>query len=934
MCRGIASQCTQTKVTGDMTRSDPAAMDTTVREPTCINALRPRAADSEAISLHLKGHSCSSSTDMMPDETQIRRGDTSNTTSTVTSSSSSANQAGSFSSVKQQSVNRPAAAAAPCTTPRPHPSPLPRRRRSTQSWITAASYLTALILISGWYASRPCGAGSACWPARPTPPPSPASPSPARNRHAAASKAASFVARLNLTEKSHMVTGQLGLEAGGCIGNIPPIERVGFHGLCLLDGPTALDRADLISVFPAGLTAAASWDKELIYKRGKALGEEFRDKGVHVGLGPVAGPLGRHQLGGRNWEGFSPDPYLTGVAMRLTIHGMQDAGVQACAKHFIGNEQETQRSNSWLANGTEIAAISSNIDDRTLHEVYLWPFADSVRAGVASIMCSYNRLNQAYACENSPLLNGILKTELSFQGYVQSDWFATHSGAESINAGLDMNMPGPISQDQVGTGETYWGSNITDMIKNGSVSEGRLDEMIERIMTQYYLFDQDSADYPTVDPSLIFTLAAQSNLLHLLPFDPPPSRDVRRDHASLIRKLGAEATVLLKNVNHTLPLGKPTSIGVFGNDAADPADGLTFGGAFEIGTLTVGGGSGTGRHTYIVSPLEAIKRRAHQDGARVQHILNNRVLAGGDFSSLYPIPEVCLVFLNTFASEGYDRTDPEADWDSTRVVENVARRCPNTVVVTHSAGINTLPWAGNPNVTAVLAAHLPGQESGNSIVDVLWGEVNPSGKLPYSITVDAEVASIPVVNLTEAEVTSPTAWQADFTEGLFIDYRHLDALQIDPLYEFGFGLSYTTFDLSSSVEITQLLYTVTATPDPSTPNVPGGNPELWKPVLRLTTRVTNTGLLFGATVVQLYVVLPQDSVPRGTPVQVLRGFEKVFLEAGETKVVEFELLRRDISYRDVLSQAWVVPEGAIIHNIGFSSRDIRVTAKHVVRRVS
>ncbi|OLN97641.1 putative beta-glucosidase G 2 [Colletotrichum chlorophyti] len=886
-------------------------MDSKVREPTCINALRPRAADDEKISLHLNGQACSFSTDMMPDGSQFHH-------ATI--------KPDSYSSAKH---------ATGVVLPLRHTSSTPRPQRHTnfKSWIAGALYLTALILISAYYASRLSGVGS--WRAllRPQSHASPASPAspPARNWDAAVSKANAFVAQLNLTEKTWMVTGKLGLDAGGCIGNIVPIERVGFPGLCLLDGPTALDRADLVSVFPAGLTTAASWDKELIYQRGKALGDEFRDKGVHVGLGPVAGPLGRQVLGGRNWEGFSVDPYLTGVAMRLTIEGMQFSGVQACAKHFIGNEQETQRTNSWLSNGTEIAAISSNIDDRTLHELYLWPFADSIRAGVASVMCSYNRLNQTYACENSGLLNGILKTELAFKGWTVSDWFATHSGADSINNGLDMNMPGPIGHAQVSTGETYWGPNITTMIKDGSVSEDRLNQMIRLIMTQYYYFEQDSVDYPTVDPSLIFTIAAQSNLLELLPFEPPPSRDVQRDHGKLIRKLGAEATVLLRNVNGTLPLKAPANIGVFGNDAADPADGLVFGAGFEIGTLSVGGGSGTGRHTYLVSPLEAIKAHARKTGSRVQYILNNKVLAAGDFSSLYPIPEVCLVFLNTFASETYDRTSYEADWNSTLVVENVAHRCPNTVVVTHSAGINTLPWAGNPNVTAILAAHLPGQETGNSIVDVLWGKVNPSGRLPYSIPVDAKDTDIPIVNLTKSDVTSPTAWQADFTEGLLIDYRHLDAHSIDPLYEFGFGLSYTTFEMQSSLKIKQLVKHVSAIPDPSTPNAPGGNPELWEPVVRVTARVTNTGTVTGATVPQLYVSLPRDSVPEGTPVQVLRGFDKVSLEPKESKMVHFDLLRRDLSYWDVASQTWVIPEGPVEFRVGLSSRDIKARAEHVVR---
>lgn len=252
-------------------------------------------------------------------------------------------------------------------------------------------------------------------------------------------KANAFVANLTLEEKAQLVTGA---SPGPCVGNIGAIPRLGFDGLCLQDGPLAIRLATYASVFPAGLTAAASWDRGLIFARGMYMGAEFKGKGSHVALGPVVGPLGRIGYGGRNWEGFSPDPYLTGVAAEETIRGMQQTGVQACLKHYIGNEQETQRNPDVSTNGTTIEAVSSNIDDRTLHELYLWPFANGVRAGTASIMCSYNRLNGSYGCQNSKTLNGVLKTELGFQGYVMSDWGATHAGVDAINAGLDMDMPG------------------------------------------------------------------------------------------------------------------------------------------------------------------------------------------------------------------------------------------------------------------------------------------------------------------------------------------------------------------------------------------------------------------------------------------------------------------------------------------------------------
>ncbi|KAF5008056.1 hypothetical protein FDECE_5638 [Fusarium decemcellulare] len=739
----------------------------------------------------------------------------------------------------------------------------------------------------------------------------------------AESMADGFISQLNLTEKSNIITGKLQLGVDGCIGNILPIERIGFPGVCFQDGPNGVNLADLTSVFPSGLTIGASWDRKLMYQRGKAMGTEFRAKGIEVALGPSAGPLGRHGLGGRNWEGFSVDPYLSGIAMDATIRGIQSQGVQACAKHIVANEQETQRSFTVTKNGTRIEGISSNVDDRTLHELYLWPFGNAIKAGVASAMCSYNRLNQTYACENSALLKGILRDELGFRGYVMSDWFATHSGSKSINAGLDMNMPGAYSAELTATGESYWGTNITTMIKEGSITEDRVDEMIRRIMSPYFYFGQDRADFPTTDPSLAYTFAAWSNVLNLLPQPIPESRDVRADHAKLIRKIGAEATVLLKNLNGTLPLKAPLNIGVFGNDAGDPSDGLTFTKPFEIGTLDIGAGAGTVRHTYVVSPLEAVRARAKKIGARVQHILRNDVLASNDFSSLYPVPDVCLVFLNTYAGENMDRTTYEADWNSTLVVNNVAKMCPNTIVVTHSAGINSMPWANNENVTAILAAHLPGQESGNSIVDVLWGDVNPSGRLPYSVAKVPKDYDIPIVNLTEAEITSPTAWQADFTEGQMIDYRHLDAAGITPLFEFGFGLGYTTFSLDSKLKIEHLVQSLSRRPDPSSSIKLGGNPDLWVPILKVSARVSNTGPRMGSAVPQLYISLPQDTTPEGTPVQVLRGFEKIELKPKESRKVEFTLLRRDLSHWDTISQQWVLPEGEIKLKVGFSSRDIR-----------
>jgi beta-glucosidase len=665
-----------------------------------------------------------------------------------------------------------------------------------------------------------------------------------------------------------------------------------------------------------------------MYQRGLFMGQEFKGKGAHVALGPVAGPLGRSPYGGRNWEGFSPDPYLSGVALEETVTGMQTAGIQACTKHYIGYEQETQRNPSIATNGETIEAVSSNIDDRTMHEMYLWPFANAVHAGTASIMCSYNRLNGSYGCQNSKTLNGLLKEELGFQGYVMSDWSATHSGVPAIEAGLDMDMPGGISF--ISPTPSFFGGNITIAVNNGSLPISRVDDMIRRIMTPYFYLGQNSG-YPAVDGSGVpLNFFPESTWVDQ--FTLGPTKDVRDDHATLIRNLGSAGTVLLKNTKDTLPLKMPKNIGVFGNDAADFSAGMyslslsagISSGNYDIGTLPTGGGSGTGRFSYVVSPLEAIKARAKTYGALVQHIANNTILANsGGLASLAPSPpDVCILFLKSWSTEGEDRISLIAEWNSTAVVANVAATCSNTIVVLHGAAPNILPFASNPNVTAILAAHMPGQETGNSIVDVLWGDVNPSGRLPYTIANSEGDYEKNIVNSTALlTTTDPNAWQADFSEGQMTDYRYFDSRKESVLYEFGFGLSYTSFALSN-LKVNKLSRgTIALTPSPNAPILPGGNSKLWDTLFRVSVTVKNTGKVPGAAVPQLYLSFGSEA-GEGTPVRVLRGFEKVSLQPGQSSAVNFALMRRDVSYWNTVTQQWTIPKAGVKVAVGFSSRNL------------
>ncbi|KAI6758303.1 hypothetical protein HG530_010543 [Fusarium avenaceum] len=622
------------------------------------------------------------------------------------------------------------------------------------------------------------------------------------------------------------------------------------------------------------------------------MGKEFKAKGVNVLLGPNVGPLGRTPLGGRNWEGFSVDPYLTGKLSAESIIGHQDAGVIANVKHFIANEQETYRRPYF---GVE--AVSSNVDDKTLHEYYLWPFVDSVRAGVASVMCSYNRVNGTYACENSKLMNGILKSELEFDGFVLLDWNAQHN-LESANAGLDMVMP-------MGG---FWGENLTQAVENGTVTESRVTDMATRILAAWYLVGQDN-DFPT--PGI-----GMKNLS--LPHEQVEAR-IPESRPTLLESAIA-GHVLVKNENNTLPFQKnPKMISVFGYDATVAATKNT-GKLFELGyasspemaqavlgneehfdqaarggTIVSGGRAAANSPPYISDPLSVLQRRAAKDGGWVSW----------DLSSFDPdvngASDVCLVFINAMATEGWDRDGLHDDF-SDGLVLNVASKCANTIVAIHAAGIRLVDqWIEHPNITATIIAHLPGQDSGEALVKLLYGEASFSGKLPYTLAKN-ETDYVPYAPCGREENSNDP--QCDFTEGVYLDYRSFDDRNITPRYEFGYGLSYTKFEYSS--------LSVKAHTDSSS----SSEADLWETYATLQATVSNVGKRSGEEVAQVYVAIPNS------PPKQLRGFEKVKLGKGKSTEVSFELLRRDLSVWDVVKQQWVLQSGNYTIFVGGSSRDL------------
>lgn len=391
--------------------------------------------------------------------------------------------------------------------------------------------------------------------------------------------------------------------------------------------------------------------------------------------------------------------------------------MQSCVKHYIGYEQVTGQNPSTNEDGVTIESYSSNIDDRTMHELYSWPFANAVRAGVSSVMCSYQRINGTYGCENSNTLNGILKEELGFTGYVMSDWGATMTGVKAIENGLDMTMPGAqITVAGTNWGYSLFGGNITNAVENGTLSMSRIDDMVLRIMTPYFYLNQDRSDWPLIDPSTQeLGDFSDSMMNYSWPIGGEAHRDVRGSNGEFIRKLGAQSVTLLKNKNGALPITTiPRYIGVFGNDAADKSAGLASTPDSEvIGTFSTGGGSGSGRLTYLVSPLEAIKTWAKgRSNSLVQYLTDNELTPSllkptsvGFGEPIYPIPEVCFVFLRYYVSEGPDHSDFDLNNNGSAIVNNVASICNNTVVVTHSGNVNLMDWADHPNVTAIVRAY-------------------------------------------------------------------------------------------------------------------------------------------------------------------------------------------------------------------------------------
>jgi len=641
------------------------------------------------------------------------------------------------------------------------------------------------------------------------------------------------------------------LTSGASFWGTKPIERVGVPGIVLTDGPHGVrlqaEGADHLGLansvpatcFPPAVALGSSWDVELATRVGIALGEEAKAEGVGILLGPGIN-IKRSPLGGRNFEYLSEDPYISGVIAAGLVNGLQSQGVGASLKHFAANNQETDR-----------LRVSADVDERPLREIYLRGFQRVVaEAKPWTVMCSYNKINGVYASEDPWLLTTVLRDEWGFDGLVMSDWGAVNDRVAALVAGLDLEMPAS--------------GGVTDAQIVAAIADGSLDPAV-----------LDTAAYRALQ--MVERAVAGA--------DAAATYDVAAHHA-LAREAAGRSIVLLKNDGDLLPLDAASgaSVAVIGEFARTPR--------------YQGAGSSLINPTKLDNALDEIRTLGADvtfaagytvDGADATGLVDEAVAAA-------TAADVAVVFLGLPAaeeSEGFDRTHIELPANQTELLDAVIAANSRVVVVLSNGSVVRLSaWADR--VSAIVEGWLLGQAGGGALADVLFGVVNPSGRLAETIPVCLED--------TPAYLDFPGEHgHVRYGEGLFVGYRYYDARNVAVSYPFGHGLSYTTFAYDG--------LTVAA---PAT----GG--------LTVSVSVTNTGKREGREVVQAYVGLPGSAVVRAQ--RELRAFANVLLAAGETRTVTLEIANDDLAYYNTLAAQWTVEGGDYEVSVGASSRDIRQSA--------
>ena len=702
------------------------------------------------------------------------------------------------------------------------------------------------------------------------------------------------LARMTLEEKVGMTTAQSKFSSRG-------VPRLGIPEVWHTDGPHGIrpevlwdewDQAgwtnDSCTAFPALINLAATWDKEMSLLYGRSIGEEARYRKKDILLGPGIN-ICRTPLNGRNFEYMGEDPYLAGQMVVPYVKGVQENGVAACVKHYAVNNQEFQRTQS-----------NSVVDDRTLYEIYLPAFKAAVQEGNAwAIMGSYNLYNGQFNCHNKKLLVDILKGEWGFDGVVVSDWGGCRDDEEAVLNGLDIEM-GTWTNGLTGAAsDGYRNYHMADPylkgLREGTYTTKELDDKVRRILRT------------------IFRTSMRP--------EPNYGRFVCPEHYQAARDISAAGVVLLKNDNNTLPLNVPEG------------GKILLVGENVVKKMVVGGGSSNLKTAYEVNPLEGIQN-AYGDKAEVvwargyvgdtstsynavdtgQDLTDNRspeVLIAEAVEAAKDADYVIFVGgLNKSAhqdNESTDRLQITLPYGQEKVIEALAEVAKNLVVVNISGSAVAMPWADK--VGAIVQGWYGGTETGNALADVLTGKVNPSGRLPFSVPFCYEDGPIK----TERQypgIKEPgdQYWQTHYDEGVYVGYRWYDTKEIPVQFPFGHGLSYTTFEYS---------------------NAKAAKPSMTASgTLKVSVDVANTGDYDGAEVVQLYIADPEASIDR--PAKELKGFEKVFLKAGEKKTVTFEIDAEDLSYFDADKHEWVAEPGEFQALFARSAGDVQTMVNFIL----
>ena len=692
------------------------------------------------------------------------------------------------------------------------------------------------------------------------------------------------LSRMTLEEKVAILHAQSKFSSAG-------VPRLGIPEVWCTDGPHGIrpevlwdewDQAgwtnDSCTAFPALTCLAATWNPEMSALYGKSIGEEARYREKDILLGPGVN-IYRTPLNGRNFEYMGEDPYLSSRMVVPYIEEVQKNGVAACVKHFALNNQETHRH-----------GIDVEVDDRALNEIYLPAFKAAVQEGGAwAVMGAYNKYKGEHCCHNRYLLNDILKRDWAFDGVVVSDWGGTHDTKQAAENGLDMEFGSWTDGLSWGASNAYdnyyLAAPYLDMLRKGEASTATLDDKARRVLR------------------LIFRTAMNTRK----PFGSLNSPE----HLAAARRIAGEGMVLLKNEGGVLPidLGRAKTIAVVGENA--------------IKMMTVGGGSSSLKVRHEYTPLEGIRAAA----AGKAEVIYERGYVGdvtGDYNGVKTGQDLsesrseaqliadaaaaarkadAVIFVgglnksNHQDCEGDDRLQYGLPYAQDKVIGALAEANPNLAVVIVSGNAVAMPWIDR--VPAVLEAWFSGSEAGNALADVVFGAVNPSGKLPFTFPVRLED------NGAHALGEYPGSDKVKYNESIFVGYRWHDKEQLKPLFAFGHGLSYTAFAVGNvKADRTTL--------------APNGS-------IRISADVTNTGDRAGAEVVQLYIGDEQSSLPR--PVKELKGFQKVSLNPGQTRTVTFEITSGMLQYYDDAKGAWVAEPGAFTAYVGAASDDIRGTVE-------